>query len=292
MIDFDGLYDISLRLAGKPPLIEDNIYVDLLLTTALKEIQSKFDFVLKGGTAILKAYFRPYRFSYDLDFSYFSSGSPKSLYKHYKDALEDHIINLGFDIVNIESDRHRSGGRVLVLKLMDRPENLKGPVKLSVSAIDKQPCFPPVCRKLNPIVKIPRDPYHLLYPEITKNIRNVNARVLTIEELCAEKLRALSTRGEDETWSLVLRDIVDLYYMEREGILDRVFKGKSCIIKKFQAIENKSYWKKYQSFLKKETTIEITDEDRAVFIKQELLNEKLLDEFLQQVKGTLMALKL
>ncbi|MFA5771985.1 MAG: nucleotidyl transferase AbiEii/AbiGii toxin family protein [Thermoplasmata archaeon] len=293
MIDFETLYGLSLRLKNKSNLDEQNIYVDLLLTLALGEIQSKFDFVLKGGTALVKAHFEPYRFSYDLDFSYFyKSGSPKKLYRQYQGNLERLMADLGFKVVNDENDRHRAGGRVLVLKLMDAPENLVRSVKLSVSAIDRQPCFPPISKKFNTIAQIPRDPYDMLYPEIIKRVRKTHARVLTIEELCAEKIRALATRGPEETWSLVLRDIVDLYYMERKGILARVFRERKCIRKKFHAIEDRTYWKRYNSFLQMDIRIEIPDEERGIFINEDLLNEKLLEKTLGRVKEGLLNLNL
>ena len=117
------MHELALRLSRKPPFTAENIYVDLLLTSAIGDIQSRFGFVLKGGTAIVKAWFPAYRFSYDLDFSHFRGESPRKQYRKYQEELEKLVSDLGFQITNPESDKHREGGRVFVLKLIDGPRH-------------------------------------------------------------------------------------------------------------------------------------------------------------------------
>jgi predicted nucleotidyltransferase component of viral defense system len=291
MIEFDYIYDISLRSAGKDPFNEENIYVDLLLTLTMGEIQSKFDFVLKGGTAI-KAHYEPYRFSYDLDFSYFNAGSSKKTYKTYQKELESLIRDMGYQITSKENEKHRSGGKIFILHLMDKAGNLKRPIKLSISSIDRQACFEPVKKPFTPVVKISKDPFELLYPESFDKLHGVTANVFTIEELCAEKIRALATRGKEDIWNLILRDIVDIYFMEKQGILTRVLKQKECAISKLKAIKDTSYWIKYKSFLNSTDAISITEEDTLIFFNESLLNEVELTRILGVIKSTLSNWKL
>lgn len=273
-INFEDMHELALRLSRKPPFTAENIYVDLLLTSAIGEIQSRFDFVLKGGTAIIKAWFPAYRFSYDLDFSYFSGESPRKQYRKYQRELEKLVSELGFQITNPETDKHREGGRVFVLKLLDAPRHLRMPVKLSVSSIDASPCFEPVSRAFKPLVEIPKK-YELLYPALAPKVCSASAKVLIPEELCAEKIRALATRGPSHEWSLLLRDVVDIHEMKKHGVLDRVLGSEKCLRKKLNAVRGTSYWRKFKDFLSKPHEVEIREEDLSIFFHTNVTNPRL-----------------
>ncbi|MFA5382550.1 MAG: nucleotidyl transferase AbiEii/AbiGii toxin family protein [Candidatus Micrarchaeia archaeon] len=290
MIDFDSLRDISSRITTEPPFTDENIYVDLILTITLKRLQEKFDFlILKGGTAIVKAHFYPYRFSYDLDFSYFGKDNPKKQYKEYKESLKKYLQELGFKITNIESeDMHRDGGRILILKIKDKGSKpLQREVKVSISAIDRVPCYPPILKSFKTIQQIPSDPFEMLYPDIYAEINEVKAKVLSIEELCAEKIRALATRGNQGEWNLVLRDLVDLGVMDSKRVLNRVLNDRVCIDHKFNAITNLSYREKFESFLNSNESIIINEEDKKIFIQQDLFDESKLTIILNKIKDNL-----
>ncbi len=285
-LNFDELYELALRLSGKPPFTAENIYVDLLLTSAIGEIQPRFGFVLKGGTAIVKAWLSPYRFSYDLDFSYFSSQHARKQYRNYQKELEELVSELGFKIVNVESDKHREGGRILVLKLLDGPGHLRIPLKVSVSSIDTSPCFEPVSRKFKLFAEIPKK-YGLLYPTIVPKIEEVSAKVLILEELCAEKIRALATRGPLGEWSLLLRDVVDVHEMGLHGVLDAVLKDEKCIVKKFDAVRGTSYWRKLGHFLSTSHEVKIRGEDLAIFFRSDVISEKSATQTVEKVRTRL-----
>jgi len=293
MINFRELHDLALRLAKEPPFTADNLYVDLLLTITLGEIQSEFDFILKGGTAIVKVWMQPYRFSYDLDFSYFAPGDPRKHYKKYQLSLKEKLTSLGFNINEKGEETHRSGGRIFILHLMDGGKYLKRPVKLSISSIDPAPCFPPVKQKFKTIVPISKPEFKLLYPDLVPKMIKTEANVLTIEELCAEKIRALATRGTEEGWSLLLRDVFDLYMMDSQGILDKALSsesGQKCIKHKFSAIKGTNYWKKFQDFQKADPKVKIREEDQAIFFNPRLLTEKKAEDIIRKIQTALIAL--
>lgn len=285
-LDFGELHELALKLSQKPPLTAENIYVDLMLTATIGEIQSGFDFVLKGGTALVKAWLSPYRFSYDLDFSLFGVEKPGKQYRKYQIALEKLVAELGFHVANPESDKHREGGRILVLKLVDTPKYLRIPIKLSVSTIDSNPCFEPVEKKFQPVASIPKK-YGLLYPGIIPRISGVSVKVLALEELCAEKIRALATRGTAEGWSPLMRDVVDVYMMEKNGVLDGVLEDGKCLRKKFEAVRLTSYWKKFNHFLSKPELAGIRAEDFAIFFDQHIIDEKNVTRIIEKVRSGL-----
>lgn len=293
-INFDEVHDLALKLSKEPPFTTDNIYVDLLLTIAAKEIQAKFDFILKGGTAILKTNGPAYRFSYDLDFSFFpKEGKARKHYKYYKDSLEKFVNDLGFEIVDeIEKDtgrkgtRHREGGRIFILHLMDGKEYLKRPIKLSISSIDEAPCHSPESKLFKTIVDIPSQKFSLLYPNLVPGINQINVKILVPEELCAEKIRALATRGGKGEWSFLLRDAVDLYMMDKSKLLDRVFKNhKNYIKQKFSSIKDRSYWQKFESFMiAGDQKISISEESRAIFFDPNVINEEKTKYIVNKIK--------
>jgi len=284
-IDFEEMHELALKRSGKPPFTAENIYVDLLLTATIGEIQSKFDFVLKGGTAITKAWCQPYRFSYDLDFSKFDSKIARKQYRKYQTELEKLVSELGFTIANPENDKHREGGRILILKLVDAPRHLRIPIKLSVSSIDSGPCIAPLRKEFKPAVKIP-EKFKILYPTIIPRVSGVSVKVLTMEELCAEKIRALATRGAADEWSLLLRDVVDLYVMEKSGVLDAVLSGEwKSLRKKFDAVRDTSYWKKFRHFLStKPQEVRIHEEDLSIFFDTHAIDEKNASRIVEKVR--------
>lgn len=283
-IDFEEMHELALKLSGKPPFTAENIYVDLLLTATIGEIQSKFDFVLKGGTAITKARCQPYRFSYDLDFSKFDGKIARKQYRNYQAELEKLVTELGFAIANRESDKHREGGRILILKIVDAPRHLRIPIKLSISSIDSGPCLAPLEKEFKPVVEIP-EKFKILYPTIIPRVNGVSVKVLAMEELCAEKIRALATRGAADEWSLLLRDVVDLYMMEKNGVLDEVLSGEwKSLRKKFNAVHGTSYWKKFRHFLSTKPQVRIHEEDLSIFLDTHAIDEKNASRIVEKVR--------
>ncbi|MDY6985314.1 MAG: nucleotidyl transferase AbiEii/AbiGii toxin family protein [Candidatus Thermoplasmatota archaeon] len=289
-INFEDAHEISLRVSENSLQAAENVYVDSVLTLMLPVIQSRFDFVLKGGTAIVKTHLYPYRFSYDLDFSYFAGVASRKHYRIYQKSLEDLITRMGFHIVGNETDKHREGGKIFILRLVDGPGYFRMPIKLSISSIDKEPCCAPLTKKFKPLFGVPEEPYGLLYPDVVDKLNSADAKVLAIDELCSEKIRALATRGSGEEWSLILRDAVDLHVMAAAGILNRVLSdtaGIECVKKKFLAIRNTSYWAKFHSFLISDIRIRIGREDAAIFIDKKILDEKEISETVEKVRDVL-----
>jgi len=139
-IDFSELYELSSHNRGTEALMTAR-YIDYILTLAIPQIQEELGFVLKGGTALIKCYSYPYRFSYDMDFSYFRSKRKRSkAYKDYAELLNLLIKEMGFRDVTEEST-YSHGGKIYKIQLQDDKKRLERPIKLSVSSIDESPCF-------------------------------------------------------------------------------------------------------------------------------------------------------
>ncbi|MCX6768479.1 MAG: nucleotidyl transferase AbiEii/AbiGii toxin family protein, partial [Candidatus Micrarchaeota archaeon] len=227
----------------------------------------------------------------DLDFSFYYSGSnPRKHYRMYKKKLLELVEALGFKVANDGGDKHREGGRIFILKLIDEPKFLEKPIKLSISSMDEHPCFSPARTQFRPVIKIPEETFGLLYPDLLPGLNNVEVNVLEMEELCAEKIRALATRGATGEWGLVLRDAVDLHVMDKQGVLSEVLTSeryKQCVRKKFLAVKETSYWAKFKGFLASTAGVRIGPEERAIFFDQSMVKEEYAEHVMEKIRKAL-----
>ncbi len=210
------------------------LYVDALLSLTVPYVEEAVGpflpispLVLKGGTALVKAYLGHYRFSYDMDFS-FRAVRPnyRKCRRLWKAEVMQVVKALGFSIAG---EAHTASGRITTLSLS--APFVERPIKLTVSCLDG-----PLCRRAK------RRPLKALLRDYTRH-----GWVMDVAELMAEKLRALATRASLKEGTILYRDLVDLYYLKKAGVpLDR-----PCLKQKLEKAERvKTYREALERFLR------------------------------------------
>lgn len=291
-IDFASLYELSSHGRGTEALRTAR-YIDYILTLAIPQIQNELGFVLKGGTALIKSYSYPYRFSYDMDFSYFRSERKRSeAYKDYAEPLNALVKEMGFRDVT-EDSTYSHGGEIYKIQLQDDKKRLERPIKLSVSSIDESPCFPTEKRNFNIATDYISEEEKKIYSDTIALLSKQKAEVLAAEELCAEKIRALTTRMlVEKTEGVILRDVIDLDTFARKGALGEVLKNPKCLVQKFRAIDKMNFSKRLGKFLEFNiSSLEFNEEEKDQILNKKLLNETRLKKMLTEIQDRLKELK-
>jgi len=194
------LSDIDIRkLAMKSGVPAGVVEKDYVITKFLYHLRGvEKDLVFKGGTAIKKAYIEWMRFSEDLDFiSLKKSGWERGLGRIFKD------IDMGMKTKDVAKFRL---SRTITISFVG-PLGYKNSFKLDFSMREK-PLLKPQDRNI----------VHF-YPDIPK----FSFPVLALDEILAEKLRALYTRGK-------ARDVLDVFYLSNlrfsRNTVKRIFAEK------------------------------------------------------------------
>jgi predicted nucleotidyltransferase component of viral defense system len=244
MIEKDLIGWISKKLQIPDlKLIEKDLYLQGLLLAFEKREHFAKNFVFKGGTCLTKAYFGYYRFSEDLDFTWvnwesFENKSEKQIRKLLSieiDKLMELFVGLakelGLDFKPEKSNKNyvQLGGsnKFVAFKFWYLPvnEEKKDFIKIQLNFAEVL-SYPIVKRELKPIAPEYKKDLAFLYPACAKfAFQSANLNVYSLDEITAEKVRALLTRR-----SFKARDIIDLYMLSKKGItIDSV---KNVAIKK------------------------------------------------------------
>lgn len=221
MADVTGMLAKRARETGtRLDILEKDYALSYLLAamTASPELGNRL--VLKGGTALRKFYYPDYRFSEDLDFSTRPPGMIPEIESKMNAAIQD--MNERLD------ERGPFHAQV-------EPLLLREPHPLDQSAFLVRVQFPAhrqaLCRLK---VEITIDEPILLPPATRPLIHDyeetltVNASIYALEEIVAEKLRALlqsRSRLKSRGWgaSRVCRDYYDLWsILRRETMIDSI----------------------------------------------------------------------
>ncbi len=231
MIPTDLIEKISRDLKiRETQLIEKDLYLQALLTKLSKSKYFSENFVFKGGTCLTKAYFGYYRFSEDLDFTWinqkgFEGKSENQIRKMLSkeinkimEIIEKIAKELDLEFKPVKSDKHyvQLGGsnRFVTFKLWYTPatEERKTFIKIQLNFVDKI-FHKPKKHKLKAIGSAQKEELEMEYPEYSVyTISNPTFYCYDLKEIAAEKIRALLTRR-----GFKARDIIDLYYLAREG---------------------------------------------------------------------------
>ena len=212
------LRDQFKRIAGreKVPLgtIEKD-YMTSLLLVVLSGYPSFSKLVFKGGTCIKKVYFPEARFSMDLDFSCPSDEANSILHFLRKELSNQELHGIRFLEVR-EEEKGKKGMRISV-----KHEETSGyPTSVKLDLSFREDTFQ------KPLFKEVLNPYGYKLP-------SCRVKSLTLEEILAEKMRALMVRGAPrdvyDIWFLLKRgvrirlDLVDekLKFLERDRIFDK-----------------------------------------------------------------------
>ncbi len=207
---------------------QDLIEGDLILCNILAGVASNSEcldnFLLKGGTCLIKSYLDYYRFSEDLDVTFRKqdiindlSKREKKEYKNqllrdFSELLETISKNNGFDFKNIKSDTKYYMFRTdqfVDLKLYYKSSILGTLRSIKIQfSIMEQIIFPPEQRLIKNLVPISKELEFLFPEEYSFYRKDILIPSYNIKEILCEKIRAILTRYEVKQ-----RDIIDIYYI-------------------------------------------------------------------------------
>lgn len=214
------------RLSGKKKIPMGVIYKDYVLTVVLEcisELPYSDKLVFKGGTCIKKIYFEEARFSVDLDFTCLEDVSRK-IFSELKSEFENkNVRDIEFSGIK-EDERSKDSVRYSVnyWDMSKHPNSVKIDLSLRKEPVEHSG---------------KREILNSYY----ENIPIFEVRAMAPEEVLAEKVRAVITRGAP-------RDVYDIHYLLNKGIkfeLDLVNK-KLEILKR----ENEFKWDLFNDKLK------------------------------------------
>ena len=185
-----------------PNTIEKDYVLNWILAGISESKQLKDDWIFKGGTCLKKCYFETYRFSEDLDFTVINMQhrNPEYLKTVFEEIAEWIYEQAGLELpaeeMKFESYKNPRGELSIQGKIA-----YKGPMQRrgSNSTIKLDLCWDEILVE-PPIMKIIYHPY-------SDVAFNFQAKTYCIEEIFAEKLRALVERMRPRD----LYDIVHLF---------------------------------------------------------------------------------
>jgi len=292
MIPTDLIEKISRDLKIRElQLTEKDLYLQALLVKLSKSEYFSENFVFKGGTCLTKAYFGYYRFSEDLDFTWinqkaFEGKSENQIRKMLSkeingimEIIEKSAKELGLEFKPVKSDKHyvQLGGsnRFATFKLWynQAREERETFIKIQLNFVDII-FHKPEKRKLNAIAIAKKEELQLEYPEYSDYTTSSPAfYCYGPKEIAAEKIRALLTRR-----GFKARDIIDLYYLSREGATINAVKKMAIektefmlkYLKYWENLKNKKFQEKYGIVEEERLMIEETGKGFEEFAEKTL----------------------
>ena len=238
-------------------VVEKDYYLHLLLNKIAKNKYLRSSLVFKGGTCLIKGYIGYVRFSEDLDFSWRNQRDWKGLtiskIKNQCSRNIDMILpmfseiskNLGLifegDKKNPEEVHISSGGRMVDLYVHYNSEilGLKSFFKIQLNFLEKY-FYDFNTVKLQPYAPYNDEELRFIFKEqIEKYSIPITLNAYNLKEIYIEKCRAILTRK-----IFKLRDLIDLYFIERQ-FQYTIDKFEDEILKKTQfALESHDKYRK------------------------------------------------
>lgn len=164
-------------------------------------------FVFKGGTSLRKCWFEDYRFSEDLDFTLTDNRlmneiTLKSELEKIKNPLSEHGIIIGeLEIEQVRDDYSEEAFAVKIpYTAVFKPPPVIPKIKLDITRYEK--------------VLLPMMMRSIIHQYSDREIISNNVVCYSIEEILAEKLRALIQRGYP-------RDFFDVYSILIKASIDK-----------------------------------------------------------------------
>ena len=227
---------------GRADLVEKDIILHQLLLDLSKDEFFRKNFLLKGGTCLIKHYLSYYRFSEDVDFTWADQGtfrekSGKEIRKLLSGLVNEtgktleRIANLrGLDFKCAKDNRRYvelvGGSRTLTFKVWYDSDILgrESFIKVQVNFVDNL-YFNPVRGELHNLLSsktIDARELKFLYPEFYEEYSvPISLRMYDIREILCEKVRSILTRR-----GVKARDFVDAYMIFRKGVNLRELEGE------------------------------------------------------------------
>ena len=229
----------------------DLLEKDIWITYILRELRSLNDskyLAFKGGTCLVKAYFGYYRFSEDIDLTWFGP-------KIHRRVFRNQVLIPVMDTLSLEWNKHdrvptgitgtHSGG-IMSYFLLSPSTELPG-IKLKVTvAFDEEIMSRPSLLKLQHVPLNDRSKRELstTFGDIgTAYFNGVDFWCYRLTEIACEKIRAILTRKMQFARS---RDLVDLFKIANGRKIEKVAPSPMVIPKVKFAIKIRSYMKEYK----------------------------------------------
>ncbi len=247
---------------------KDMIEKDLILHQILSDLSDdgffSENFLFKGGTCLIKAYFGYLRFSEDIDFTWkdqsvFTGMSQKAVRaylsniidrtgKIFEKIAEKRNLDFRCEKENAHYIEFGGGNKTCTLKLWYMSEilNRETFLKVQINFVETI-CYPPRQSELSGLLTGENPELQALFPEYAEYSSKINFNVYDIREILSEKVRALLTREGTKA-----RDFLDAYFISsRLGI--RLEDVEGCIISKTNFALD--LYDKYRSNLKEKIAL-------------------------------------
>ncbi|MBU4201812.1 MAG: nucleotidyl transferase AbiEii/AbiGii toxin family protein [Candidatus Altiarchaeales archaeon] len=284
--------EASRILGAKRDLVETDVLLHLVLRD-LSGTGFKKEFAFKGGSCLIKHYLGYYRFSVDLDFTFwkqemFEGKSQKEIRKLLSGRIDD-IMGIFTDIsgrrgldFKAEKENRRymefgGGNKSLTLKLWrESPFSGETFIKIQINFVDRL-LFPLKEAELESLIGESRE-LQFLFPSLYEEYSTpVRFKVYDIREILCEKVRAVLTRrGVKE------RDFLDLYLISKKFKLSYEDSNHEIIEKTRFAL---NLYQKYRENMKE--NLELLSIESFPFGSEDylLLEDIDRDEFRRFVEG-------
>jgi len=267
-------------------LLEKDIWITYILRE-LRSLDESNHLAFKGGTCLVKAYFGYYRFSEDIDFTWFG---PKIDRRKFRNR----VLGATIDALALEWDRQvsqgtgiagsHSGGIFSYFLLSPSRDSTSVKLKITV-AFDEKLAFTPLLRKLGhvPIGNEIKRYLTLTFGDIAAGYFDVNELwCYTPKEIACEKVRALLTRRTQPARS---RDLMDLYNIASGKNLEKAAPPDEVRSKLASALKIRAYKSEYARITQNiETHLEQLVAESAtdpVFLTK--VDSKNLDDFARRL---------
>lgn len=216
----------TARANGVRPEIVERDYVLAWLLKSVIEVQAfALRYAFKGGTALRKLYYPDYRYSQDLDFTLTAALGETELRQIIEDATQaaQQQSAIVFDLADLRTVREVPGEEAYRARIeyqgpLGRQGGTQPRITLDLTLYEK--------------VVLPLEERRLHHPYSDAHACQASIQVYALEEMLAEKMRALLRRR-------YARDVYDLWFLFQYHVGELDFQATR------HALEEKSRFKGY-----------------------------------------------
>ena len=225
-----GFIDEISRIHGihRRDLVEKDLLLHRLLRHLSQHPEFNENYLFKGGTCLIKSHLGYFRFSEDVDFTWWHQeqleGKTRNQLRRMLSStidelglqLEGFTREEGMDFTCDKSNREYvelgGGNKTCTFKLWYTSKVLgrKSFTKVQVNYVERL-CYPPVEKNMRSVVGEPSTETSVLFPEAERYSEPLRLWAYSIPEILCEKARAILTR-----MAVKARDFVDVYLIEKE----------------------------------------------------------------------------
>jgi predicted nucleotidyltransferase component of viral defense system len=242
MISANELHRLAGAWNADPNVVERDYVLSWMLEGLYRRPTLAERLVFKGGTALRKCYFPEYRFSADLDFTLNQSLPSQELRAETVSACQTITEEIGLQLLLVDfrtlrdvpgEEAHQ--GRIEYIGPRGRLGGSQPRIRLDLTVYERL-VLPPVC-------------YPVHHPYSDANDLNAVAPTYALDEMLAEKLRAMLRRARArdlyDVWQLLTRyaEMLDLGRAKRALIEKAHYKGFTfSSVADFLTSDNRRTW--------------------------------------------------